>query len=139
MTKMNWTLSAALLAASCLVSTPQAKAQQPSMGKFTLPVEAQFGGKILEPGQYEIYRVVGMNAIRITGEGGTATMLASSVDIHAPSAKGKITLINVGGNYAVRQFDTGLGGRFEFVPWKSAKHSERAAMVQPSTLDVPTR
>src|SRR5215467_4878450 len=104
MSKLTWTKTAFLAAAACLM-TASASAQQPYLAKFTLPMEAHFGNSVLHPGEYSIYRVVGMDAIRITGEGGTATVLAASAD-RAAADRSTITLENVGGVFAVKRLDS---------------------------------
>lgn len=138
MLKTNWTLSAMLLAASCVAIAPQARAQEPFLASFTLPMEAHFGNKVLEPGDYKIYRIAGMSAIRITGDGGTATVMASSVDSHVDLEKSRLTLINVGGAYSLKRFDSGTAGsRFDFVPAKELRrNAERASVTPSNTVDV---
>ena len=80
-----------------------------------------------------------MSAIRITGEGGTATMLASSYDTHSPAVKGTITLVSVGGGYALKQFDTGVGGTFDFALRSPRSTPTRQRWYTRATLNLPAK
>jgi hypothetical protein len=141
MLKINWTLSAALLAVSCAVTAPQARAQQAYHGAFTLPVAAHFGSVVLQPGEYSISTLERTRAIRVTGDGGTATILASSIDTEAAFGKGRITLENVNGAFALKRFDSGaLGRRFDFVIAKTVgKDRERGNVAQGNVLEIATK
>ncbi len=130
MLKINWTLSAALLAVSCAVTAPEARAQEAYHGTFTLPVAAHFGSVVLQPGEYTVSALRGTNFIRIRGDRGIATILPSSVDHQAAMSKSEITLENVNGAFALKRFDSGtLGSRFDFVVAKNVgRDSERASV-----------
>ncbi|HLW77113.1 MAG TPA: hypothetical protein VKS01_09000 [Bryobacteraceae bacterium] len=134
MSKIHWTMSAVLFAAACVVTAPQARAE--TLGTFTLPVKAHFGGAVLPPGDYTVARVDGMSALRVTGPGGTATMLASSAGPEMDRENSKLTLVNVNGVFTLERFDSGaLGMRFDFaVP--RVQNVERASSGQPSSLEV---
>jgi hypothetical protein len=138
MLKTNWTLSAMLLAASCIAIAPQARAQEPFLASFKLPMAAHFGNTVLQPGDYKIYRIAGMSAIRVTGEGSIATIMASSVDSHVDLEKSRLTLINVDGTFSLKRFDSGsAGSRFDFVPTKDhSRNSERASVTPSKTVDI---
>jgi len=131
MMKMNWTKSTILLAGSFMT---MAHAQPPYRGTFTLPVEAHFGSVVLQPGEYSILQVAGTDAIRVRGDGGTATILPSAVGARTESEHGTITLANVNGTFVFTRFECGtLGSSFEFrVPKGLNKSSERASLAQPT-------
>ncbi len=137
MSKLNWTLSAALLAAACVMTAPPARAQS-TLGTFNLPVQARFGGTVLQPGEYSVSRVNGMNAIQIKGDGGVATMLASSAGPQANNEHSKLTLTSVDGVFSLKRFESGsLGMTFDFrVPKTDSREADRASIGQPGTLDI---
>jgi hypothetical protein len=139
MSKMNWTLSAILGLASLVAVAPQASAQPTNLGTFKLPVAAQFGDRVLQPGEYTVTRVEGMSAIRVRGEGGTATVMANSVDSEPTFDRSKMTLASINGTFALTRFDSGaLGRRYDFVPNKKAlsRNSERASIGHQSDLEI---
>jgi hypothetical protein len=139
--KMNWTLGAILLAASYVGSAPSARAQQPSLGTFTLPVAAHFGSVVLQPGEYTISAITGTSMIRVAGEGGIATILAASIDTQAGREHGRITLANVNGTLALQRFDSGVTGkRFDFdVAKLPGKDSERLSASQRSAFEIAVK
>jgi hypothetical protein len=137
-TKMSWTLSAILLAAS-YVGTAQA--QQASLGTFTLPVAAHFGSVVLQPGEYRISALTGTSFIRVAGEGGIATILATSIDPQAGRDHGKLTLANVNGTFALQRFESGVTGtRFDFdIAKLRGKDSERLSASQRSAFEIAVK
>jgi hypothetical protein len=139
MSKMSWTLSTILGIASFVVAAPQARAQRLDLGNFKLPVEAHFGNVVLQPGEYNISRVEGMSAIRIKGERGTATILATSVDSEPEFDRSRMTLVNINGAFALSRFDSGtLGRRYDFKLDKKAlgKNSERASAGHQAGIEL---
>lgn len=145
--KINWTLSAVMTAASLLAVAPAARAQQTNLGSFTLPVEARIGGTTLPPGDYKVSRVLGLSGLRIAGEGGMATVLAAAVDMHANCDHSELTFTNVNGVYELKTFESGtLGAKFDFhVKAVSSRDAERwsaahhGAAGQPASLAIPIK
>ena len=140
-TKMSWTLSAILLAASYVGTAPTAQAQQASLGTFTLPVAAHFGSVVLQPGEYRISALAGTSFIRVAGEGGIATILATSIDPQAGRDHGKLTLANVNGTFALQRFESGVTGtRFDFdIAKLRGKDSERLSASQRSAFEIAVK
>jgi len=137
MKKVNWTL-AMLFAATSLMTAPLALAQQTTLGTFNLPMEARFGGKILQPGEYTVARIDRMDALRIKGDGGTAIILASSIAPQPDSEHSRLTLASVNGGFALKGFESGvLGLKFNFATPKPVnKEWDRASVAQPSSVDI---
>ncbi len=140
MLRMNWTLSTILLAGSFGVIMPQANAQQSYHATFTLPVQARFGGVVLQPGEYTIstHEVPsGTNTVRITGDRGTATMIAAAVELEPESGHARLTLANVNGTYAVKRLDAGsVGKAFDFRIPKALPVTERAGTVLAGMIEI---
>ena len=141
MLKMNWTLSAIMIAGLCVVSAPRAQAQQATLGTFTLPVAAHFGGVVLQPGDYTVSTLPGTNVIRIRGERGIATILASSIDDQAGFKHGSITLATGSGTFVLERFESSvLGRRFDFDTTRVlGKHSERASAGQGNAFEIAVK
>jgi hypothetical protein len=137
MLRMNYALSAILFAGSYVATATQGWAQSYS-GRFTLPVEAHFGKTVLEPGEYTILPVAGGNAIRITGEKRSATILAASIDPRREMTHSRIMLQNVNGAYVFIRYESGtMGKSFDFRIDKSVRRAlESAAAPQPGTIEI---
>ncbi len=135
MLKVNWTLSAILMAVPF-----SAFAQQPYHGTFRLPVEAHFGSVVLQPGEYTVSTVevpTGVKAVRFAGAHATATILAASVDPHSGAERGKLTLSNINGVYALTRLETGLMGKsFDFEVAKDIRNNVERAATPSDKLQV---
>jgi hypothetical protein len=96
--------------ALALVASPL-NAQQ---GKFTLPVEARWGNAVLSPGSYRLSGpspTSTMGVIYIYGDKKAQMALpvvATPLDF---SNHSYLRLVNVGGTYVVREFNSGFTGR----------------------------
>lgn len=125
MLKMNWTLSAALMAAALVSTAPKAAAQTPGYrGNFTLPFEARFGDVILQPGKYAVATVAGARGIRITGDSQNVSLLAAGSDQMPDTKNGKLIFAETDGGYALQTFESGSMGRsLHFVVKTGAKGS----------------
>jgi hypothetical protein len=116
--RIQYALGAALLAAAFGLTTPQANAQQGYKGTFNLPFETYWGGTVLEPGHYTVSvesPTMSMRVLRVTGDGGTATILTGPSELMDGSSHGRLVLAHLNGTYAIQQFDAGgLGRSFTF-------------------------
>jgi hypothetical protein len=123
MFRIQYALGAALLAAALGLAAPQAKAQQSYKGTFHLPFETYWAGTVLEPGEYTVTLEGGpVSLLKVHGSGVSTTILAGPVDLTEVSAHGRMTLVNVDGTYALRQFDAGMAGKsFSFAVPKTIR------------------
>jgi hypothetical protein len=139
--RIQYALGAALLAAALGLTTPQANAQQGYKGTFNLPFETYWGGSVLEPGQYTVSLespTMSMRVLRVTGNGGTATILAGPSEAVEAGSHGRLVLANVNGTYAIQQFDAGaLGRSFTFTLPKALRDKAiRAGHSTPATTSI---
>ena len=138
---LNKTLSLGIfaLAAVVIAATP-ANAQQRLRGTFNLPVEAQIGGTIAEPGQYDITleECLGQKLIRLhpTNGSGDLTFLTGSSSRIDQRDNSVLKFVNVNGLERLRTLESGaLGESFTFPLWK-IKGGERGAKTGEETSVV---
>jgi hypothetical protein len=134
MLNMKWTLSAAMLAAAFTGIAPQASAQSPSYrGTFQLQVEARFGNVVLPPGSYTVSTLEGAKGIRIIGENGKASLLASGYELKPETENAKLILVDSDGMYALQSFESGaMGKSLHFVVAKNRHGAGERAAVKPA-------
>jgi hypothetical protein len=132
MLRMKFAFGSVMLAATLGVLSPLANAQE-YKGKFSLPVETYWGGTVLQPGEYTVWTEdarPGSTVLRVSGNGKIATALIGPVEIRAITGHNKIVLVEVGGIYALREFDAGAVGKsFSFtLPRAIHEKGDRARM-----------
>ena len=129
MLQMKFAIGALMLVG---ILSAQAGAQQ-YKGKFSLPVEAYWGGTVLQPGEYTMWienEQPGTALLRVSGNGKTATAMIGSFEYRTVNSRGRIVLAEVDGIYALRQLDAGvLGKLFSFtLPRAIHEKVDRASM-----------
>jgi hypothetical protein len=132
MLRMKFAFGAVVLAAVLGVLSPRANAQE-YKGKFSLPVETYWGGTVLQPGEYTVWTEdarPGAAVLRVSGNGKIATALIGPVEFRTISGRGRIVLVEVGGIYALREFEAGVVGKsFSFaLPRAIHEKSDKAGM-----------
>jgi hypothetical protein len=140
MLRMKFAFGAVMLAAAVGVLSPRANAQE-YKGKLSLPVETYWGGTVLQPGQYTVWTDdarPGAAVLRVSGNGKIATALIGSVEFRTINGHGRIVLVDVGGIYALKEFDTGaLGKSFSFAVPKAIHERVDRAGVPPAVTEIP--
>ena len=135
MLNMKWTMSAVMLAAA-LATTASAQTAERYRGSFTLPFEARFGTVVLEPGNYTVTTLEGAKGLRISGDHRNVVILAAGSDVKKETDKAKLIMVDAGGMYTLRSFDSGaMGKELHFLVTKNKNGTERAAAVKP-TVEV---
>jgi len=136
MLNMKWTLSAMMLAGAFAGTVQQANAQTVNYrGTFKLQFEARFGNVVLQPGSYTVSTLQGAQGIRITGENGSASILAAGYDLEPGTSKARMLMVESDGIYSLQSFESGaMGKAFHFIVPKNHGAVERAA-VRP-TIEV---
>ena len=118
MFRIQYALGAVLLAGAVGVMAPQANAEQTYRGTFHLPFQTYWGGSVLSPGDYTVSiegGAQGVTALHVQGDKGAASILIGPVELRDRTGKGRLVLSNVGGVYAIREFDAGaIGKAFTF-------------------------
>jgi len=140
MFRFQYALGATLLAAAVVLTTPSMNAQQAYKGNFHLPFETYWAGTVLEPGDYTVSLEGGpVSVLKVSGPGGNATILAGPTELTSVSSHGRLTLVNVNGVYALREFDAGsVGKSFSFGVPKSIRDRANAAQTAQGTTAVIT-
>jgi hypothetical protein len=131
MLRMKFAFGAVMLASALGVLSPRANAQE-YKGKFNLPSETYWGGTVLQPGEYMVWTEdarPGAAVLRVSGNGKIATALIGAVEFRTINGHGRIVLVDVGGIYALKEFDTGvLGKSFSFaLPKANHERVDRAS------------
>jgi hypothetical protein len=96
------------------------KAQSVYKGEFTLPFEAQWGNAVLPPGHYAFSiseaSPTTRYAVFLNGEGKNAIILPLTMPEEKVSSNdSKLTLVDVGGRYAVQSLQAAeLGETFDY-------------------------
>lgn len=112
MLNMKWTMSAVMLAAAFAGTASQVSAQsQNYRGSFNLQVEARFGSVVLPPGNYTVSTLEGAKGIRITGDNGSASILAAGYNVKPDTDRARMTLVEANGMYQLRTFESGAMGK----------------------------
>jgi len=129
---MKFAFGAVMLAASLGVFSPRANAQE-YKGKFNLPFETYWGGTVLQPGDYTVWTEndrPGATVLRVSGNGKIATALIGPVEFRKITGHSRLVLVEVGGIYALREFEAGvLGKSFSFaLPRAIHERVDRASM-----------
>jgi hypothetical protein len=134
MLNMKWTLSAAMLAAAFAGTASQASAQSEHYrGTFQLSVEARFGNVVLQPGKYTVSTLEGAKGIRITGDKGSAAILAAGYDLEPRTEKARMILVDSQGMYALESFESrAMGKVLHFNVGKSPRGAVERASVKPA-------
>ena len=132
MLRIKFVFGAVMLAAALGVLSPLASAEE-YKATFSLPVETYWGGTVLQPGEYTVWiedSRPGATVLRVSGNGKIATALLGPVEFRAVTGKGRMVLEEVGGMYALREFDAGaLGKSFSFaLPKAIHEKGDRARM-----------
>jgi hypothetical protein len=118
----------AALAGACV-------SQAAVQARFHLPVTAQWGKTVLAPGDYKIVVLddiaSGRNQLVIEGEGKSLHELPVAVDLRPASSPSSLELIEVNGNYFVREYKSGFAGKtFTFgVPKQVASHHTKTVQI----------
>jgi hypothetical protein len=124
MFRIQYAVSAILLAGALGLTTSQANAQSAYKGTFNLPYETYWGNTVLEPGTYTLSIEGGHLApsvLKVKGSGGVATVLSGPAE-QTDIKPGRLFLANVNGVYALKQFDAGsIGKSYEFAISKAAR------------------
>jgi len=133
MFRIQYAVSAILLAGALGLTTSQANAQQAYKGTFTLPYETYWGNTVLEPGTYTVSIESGNLApsvLKVQGSGGGAAMLSGPAEI-TDIKPGRVLLANINGVYALKQFDAGaIGKSYMFAISKAARTKAHAEMSE---------
>ena len=106
-----------LLAAAFGATAGQASADEVYRGAVNLPFETHWGPAVLQPGSYTISIQTALSGalIRIRGQAGEQDVLTGAFNRENPSARGSLTLVDVGGTYVVKRFNAGVIGKsFDF-------------------------
>ncbi len=132
MLRMKFAFGAVMLTAALGVFSPRANAQE-YKGKFTLPSETYWGGTVLQPGEYTVWTEdarPGTSVLRVSGNGTIATALIGPIEFRTITGHSRIVLVEVGGIYALREFDAGsVGKSFSFaLPKTIHEKGDRARM-----------
>ena len=137
MSMMKWTLSGVMLAAAFAGIAPSADAQTPQYrGSFKLPFEARFGNVVLPAGSYTVSTLDGAKGIRIRGENGNVSLLAAASDAKPETERARLILVDSGGMYALRSFESGsMGVELQFLVVKHAHGAVERAALKP-TIEV---
>ena len=106
----NWKLVKHLgLAALALCSfAVLVNAQAAYQGKFTLPVEARWGGSVLPAGDYTftLPSTAAPYVLYVRGEGKAAIIVAAAAETKVVSDRPQLNLVNTGDGYAVRTLES---------------------------------
>jgi hypothetical protein len=121
------------LAIMVAVSAVPANAQQLYKATFTLPFEAQWGGTVIEAGQYTITveEALGQKLIRVHGASDVAVF--AGISGYEPLAdNGKLVFVNVNGLYTLKAFDAAAIGQSFVFP----VHKNKGERAQLPTVSV---
>jgi hypothetical protein len=134
MLNMKWTMSAAMLAAAFAGTASQASAQSLHYrGTFELQMEARFGNVVLQPGSYTVSTLEGAKGIRITGDKGKASILASGYELKPGTENAKMILVDSDGMYTLQSFESGVMGKsLHFVVGKNRHGAGERAAAKPA-------
>src|SRR3989449_1062015 len=82
-------------------------AQAAYQGKFTLPVEARWGGSVLPAGDYAftLPSTAAPYVLYVRGEGKAAIIVAAAAETKVVSDRPQLNLVNTGDGYAVRTLE----------------------------------
>ena len=138
MLNMKWTMSAAMLAAAFAGTASQASAQSLHYrGTFELQMEARFGNVVLQPGSYTVSTLEGAKGIRITGDKGKASILASGYELKPGTENAKMILVDSDGMYTLQSFESGLMGKaLYFYVGKGHNGTTERAGAKPAVVEV---
>ena len=138
MLRTKFVFGAVMLAGALGVLSPLASAQE-YKAKFSLPVETYWGGTILQPGEYTVWTENDRPAatvLRVSGNGKIATALIGPVEFRTITGHSRIVLVDVGGMYALREFEAGvLGKSFSFALPKSI-HGKAGRVSIPAVTEI---
>ncbi len=116
-----------LLAGTLTLGASQIKAEM-YKGTFNLPVEANWGGAVLSPGEYtvDIERGAATPIVNVRdGNRKIASIFTGPYVAEGQSTRGKLTLVQINGTYVVKTFDAGLIGKtFMFATPKAVSHRQ---------------
>jgi len=133
MFRIQYAVSAILLAGALGLTTSQANAQTPFKGTLNLPYETYWGNTVLEPGTYTISltgNLVEANVLKVEGSGGITTMLSGPAEL-TDVQKSRVLLSYVNGVYALKEFDAGsLGKSYHFPISKAARLKAHAENME---------
>ncbi len=124
----NHVMSPTIIVLALGMAAVQAKAEQ---GKFNLPVQARWGAFVLEPGEYQLsvpqWTASWPERVSLTGNGKTVWILASTEEERRTFDRSSLTLVNVGGRYAVSEFSSKASGKsFTFNVPRAPRHEATA-------------
>ena len=140
MLRTKFVFGAVMLAGALGVLSPLASAQE-YKGKFSLPSETYWGGTVLQPGDYTVWiedARPGAAVLRVSGNGKIASALIGSVEFRTINGHGRIVLVDVGGMYALREFEAGvLGKSFSFAVPKTIHEKVDRAGVPAAVTEIP--
>jgi hypothetical protein len=112
-----------------LTAALPASAQEAYKGTFDLPVALHWGAAVLPPGHYTMSMEgasFGSRRMRIVGEGKTTLVPLPPSESTALSERGRLALVKVGGEYAMRELDAGvIGQSFTFAVPKAFRDKMR--------------
>src|SRR5437870_2389992 len=140
----NWKLVKHLgLAALALCSfAVLGNAQAAYQGKFTLPVEARWGGSILPAGDYTftLPSTAAPYVLYVRGEGKAAIIIAAAAETKVVSDHPQLNLVNTGDGYAVRALEApALGLTFVYPVDAARTEGRRSSETNQSSLHVALR
>jgi len=133
MFRIQYAVSAILLAGALGLTTSQANAQEAYKGTFTLPYETYWGNTILEPGTYTMSltgNCLRTNVLTVDGPGGITTILSGPAEI-TDTQRSRVLLSYVNGVYAIKQLEAGsIGKSFQFAISKAARTKAHAEATE---------
>ncbi len=140
----NWKLVKNLgLAALALCSfAVLGNAQAAYQGKFTLPVEARWGGSVLPAGDYAftLPSTAAPYALYVRGEGKAAIIMAAAAETKVVSERPQLNLANTGDGYAVRTLEApALGLTFVYAVAAARTEGHRSSATNQYSLPVALR
>lgn len=125
-------MNVGLLATAFGLFAGQGKAQSVYTGKFTLPVQARWGGKVLQPGNYTISlgdSVQTPELLVLRGEGKEAFIVASATNFNSEHTdSSKLILVDNGSGYAIQTLvagETGITMSYAVPKVKNVKAGQR--------------
>ena len=117
-------------------------AQAAYQGKFTLPVEARWGGSVLPAGDYAftLPSTAAPYAVYVRGEGKAAIIIAAAAETKVVSERPQLNLVNTGDGYAVRTLEApALGLTFVYAAPAARTEGHRSSATNQYSLLVALR
>ena len=125
---MNRSIILSLTALAVFAATGVMQAAQ--QASFHLPFAAHWGSAVMEPGDYRLALpepAVGNNLLQIFGQESAFFAMPQVTDIGEQLRKGSLMLVEVDGEYFVRQCSVASTGKTYLFPIPKAKHRQQMA------------